>query len=406
MAEQTGLHIALARCFYKTIPEWETWMSDKRSMQPRTIAAQALGVIEPETKGVAVPIHVSTTFIRDPDNQYRAGYIYGRPDNATVRQTEQVIAALEDAADAMVLGSGMSAATSVVLALPHGAHIVAPKVMYWSLRNWLMTVAPRYGYKVDLVDMEDLAAVRAAMRPDTKLVWAETPANPLWGITDIAAVAEIAHKGGAILGVDSTVATPLFCQPIKLGADIVMHSATKYMNGHSDVIAGALATARTDEFWTTVKAVRAQHGMILGPFEAWLLMRGLRTLDVRVRAATKTAGELAQRFAAHPLVASVLYPGLPSFPGHEIAKRQMSGFSGMLSIRVKAGERAAISAAARVELWKRATSLGGVESLIEHRASIEGAGSPCPTDLLRLSAGLEDVDDLFNDLDRALRAAN
>ena len=337
---------------------------------------------------MALPVHVSTTFIRDPDNQYRTGYIYGRPDNATVRQTEEVIAALEGAADALLLGSGMSAATSVVLALPSGAHILAPKVMYWSLRNWLTSVAPRYGYKVDLVDMEDLAAVRAAMRPDTKLIWIETPANPLWGITDIAAVAEIAHKGGAILGVDSTVATPLFCQPLKLGADIVMHSATKYLNGHSDVIAGALATARKDEFWERVKAVRYQHGMILGPFEAWLLMRGLRTLEARVRSATESAGKLARalRRPSHRC-RQVLYPGLPSFPGHEVAKRQMSGFSGMMSIRVKAGEQAAISAAARVELWKRATSLGGVESLIEHRASIEGAGSPCPPDLLRLSVG-------------------
>ena len=378
----------------------------KNPLKPRTIAAQALGAIEPETKGVALPVHVSTTFIRDPDNQYRTGYIYGRPDNATVRQTEEIIAALEGAADALLLGSGMSAATSVVLALPSGAHILAPKVMYWSLRNWLTSVAPRYGYTVDLVDMEDLAAVRAAMRPETKLVWIETPSNPLWGITDISGVADIAHKGGAILGVDSTVATPLFCQPLRLGADIVMHSATKYLNGHSDVIAGALATARKDDFWERVKAVRYQHGMILGPFEAWLLMRGLRTLEARVRSATQSAGELAQRFAAHSMISQVLYPGLPSSPGHEIAKRQMSGFSGMMSIRVKAGEQAAISAAARVELWKRATSLGGVESLIEHRASIEGAGSPCPTDLLRLSVGLEDADDLFNDLDRALRAAN
>jgi cystathionine gamma-synthase len=376
------------------------------TFKPRTIAAQALGAIEPETKGVALPIHLSTTFIRDPDNQYRTGYIYGRPDNATVRQTEAVIAALEGAADAMLLGSGMSAATTVVLALPAGSHILAPKVMYWSLRNWLVTTAPRFGYRVDIVDMEDLAAVRAAMRSDTKLVWIETPANPLWGITDISGVSEIAHAGGAILGVDSTVATPLFCRPLSLGADIVMHSATKYLNGHSDVIAGALATARSDDFWTQVKTVRAQHGTILGPFEAWLLMRGLRTLETRVKTATESAGILAQRLANHALVSSVLYPGLPSFPGHDIAKRQMSGFSGMLSVRVKSGERAAIDAAARVKLWKRATSLGGVESLIEHRASIEGPGSPCPPDLLRLSAGLEDPDDLYDDLDRALRAAS
>jgi cystathionine gamma-synthase len=198
----------------------------------------------------------------------------------------------------------------------------------------------------------------------------------------------------------------VFTRPLSLGADIVMHSATKYLNGHSDVVAGALATGKDSTLWARIKQVRGHHGAILGPFEAWLLLRGLRTLEVRVKAAAETAGILAQRFANHASVSSVLYPGLPSHPGHDIARRQMSGFGGMLSIRVKAGERAAIDAAARVELWKRATSLGGVESLIEHRASIEGANSPCPTDLLRLSVGLEDVDDLYNDLDRALRAAN
>jgi cystathionine gamma-synthase len=377
-----------------------------RPPKARTIAAQALGAIEPETKGVALPIHVSTTFIRDPDNQYRAGYVYGRSDNATVRQTEAVIAALEGAHEALLFGSGMAAATGVVLALPPGSHVLAPQVCYWGLRDWLKNEAPLFGYRVDLVDMSSVEAVRAAMTPDTKLVWIETPANPLWTITDIAAVADVAHAGGAALGIDSTAATPLFTKPLALGADIVMHSATKYLNGHSDVIAGVLAAAREDGLWTRIKQVRSHHGAILGPFEAWLLLRGLRTLDVRVRAEAETAALLATRFSNHQSVSEVLYPGLPSHPGHAIAARQMSGFGGMLSIRVKGGERAAIDAAARVKLWKRATSLGGVESLIEHRASIEGPGSPCPTDLLRLSAGLEDPDDLYDDLDRALRAAN
>ena len=374
--------------------------------KPRTIAAQALGAIEPETKGVALPIHVSTTFIRDPDNQYRTGYSYGRPDNATVRQTEAVIAALEGAHEALLFGSGMAAATSAVLALPPGSHVLAPQVCYWGLRDWLKNEAPLFGYRVDLVDMSNVEAVRAAMQPDTKLVWIETPANPLWTITDIAAVAEIAHAGGAILGINSTAATPLFTKPLSLGADIVMHSATKYLNGHSDVVAGVLATARDDALWARIKQVRSHHGAILGPFEAWLLLRGLRTLEVRVLAQTETAAMLATRFANHQSISSVLYPGLPSHPGHAVAARQMCGFGGMLSVRVKGGERAAIDAAARVKLWKRATSLGGVESLIEHRASIEGPGSPCPPDLLRLSVGLEDPDDLYDDLDRALRAAN
>ena len=381
-------------------------MTDPRPLKPRTIAAQALGDIEPQTKGVAVPVHVSTTFIRDPDNQYRTGYIYGRPDNATVRQTEAVIAALEDAHEALLFGAGMAAATSVMLALPPGSHVVAPQVCYWGFRDWLINEAPLFGYRVDLVDMTNLDTIRAATTRDTKLLWIETPSNPLWGITDIAAVAEIAHKAGAGLAIDSTAATPVFSRPLSLGADIVMHSATKYLNGHSDVIAGVLAAAREDALWTRIKQVRSHHGAILGPFEAWLLLRGLRTLEVRVRAQAESAALLAARFANHAAVSSVLYPGLPSHPGHDIAGRQMSGFGGMLSILVKGGERAAIAAAARVELWKRATSLGGVESLIEHRASIEGANSPCPPDLLRLSVGLEDVDDLYADLDRALRAAN
>jgi cystathionine gamma-synthase len=382
-------------------------MSDKpKSLKPRTIAAQALGAIEPETKAVALPVHVSTTYIRDPDNQYRTGFIYGRPDNATVRQTEAVIAALEGAHESMLFGSGMAAATSVVLALPPGSRVLAPQVCYWGFRDWLINEAPLFGYKVDLVDMSDLDAVRAAMKPDTKLIWIETPGNPLWNITDIAAVAEIAHAGGAVLGVDSTVATPVFTRPLALGADIVMHSATKYLNGHSDVIAGVLAAARDDAHWARIRQVRGHHGAILGPFEAWLLLRGLRTLEVRVRAATESAALLASRFSNHASVSAVLYPGLPSHPGHAIAVKQMSGYGGMLSIRVKSGEQAAISTAARVEVWKRATSLGGVESLIEHRASIEGPSSPCPPDLLRLSVGLEDASDLYADLDRALRAAN
>src|SRR5437764_6919837 len=235
------------------------------TFKPRTIAAQALGAIEPETKGVALPIHVSTTFIRDPDNQYRTGYIYGRPDNATVRHTEAVIAALEGAYEALLFGSGMAAATSVILALPPGSHVLAPEVCYWGLRDWLTNEAPLFGYRVDLADMSSIEAVRAAMRPDTKLVWIETPANPLWSITDIAGVAGIAHAAGAVLAIDSTAATPLFTQPLALGADIVMHSATKYLNGHSDVIAGALAAAREDAFVTRIKQVHAHHGAVHGP---------------------------------------------------------------------------------------------------------------------------------------------
>jgi cystathionine gamma-synthase len=380
----------------------------RSDLQPRTLAAQALGGVEPATKAVVPPVHVATTFVRDPDNQYRSGFAYGRPDNATVRQAEAVIAALEGGDDAMLFGAGMAAAVTAVLVHAPPAHVVAPEVMYWALRHWLVNEAPRYGYRVTLADMSNLDAVRAAVRPgETKLVWTETPANPLWTIADVAALADIAHGAGATLAVDSTVATPIFTRPLALGADLVMHSATKYLNGHSDVVAGALVTARNDDLWARIRTLRTGHGAILGPFEAWLLLRGLRTLDVRVRAQAQSALQLAIRLAQHGEVAGVLYPGLPGHPGHAVAVRQMAGgFGGMLSIRVKGGERAAIATAARVELWKRATSLGGVESLIEHRASIEGPTSPCPPDLLRLSVGLEDADDLYADLDRALRAAN
>jgi cystathionine gamma-synthase len=380
--------------------------------KPATRTAQALGHAEFDpadavAKAVVPPLHVATTYLRDPDNLYRSGYAYGRPDNATVHHAEGVIAALESADDAMLLGSGMAAATAVVLALEPGSHVVAPQVMYWAFKRWLVEAAPRFGIETTLADMSDPSAVRAAIRPGrTRLVWIETPGNPLWTVTDIAAVAAIAHEAGARVAVDSTVATPILSQPLALRADLVMHSASKYLNGNSDVIAGALATAKRDDFWTRIGQVRSQHGAILGPFEAWLLLRGLRTLDVRVKAHSANALTLAGRLARHPAVAEVLYPGLAAHPGHAVAARQMTGgFGGMVSIRVRAGEAAAIAAAANVRLWKRATSLGGVESLIEHRASVEGPGSPCPPDLLRLSVGLEDAGDLYDDLAQALHSA-
>ena len=381
-------------------------MTDTPAWSRRTLLAQAMGHVDEATRAVVPPIHLATTYIRDPDNAYSSGFIYGRPDNATIREAEAIIAMLENAEAAMVLGSGMSAATAVFLALKPGDHILASSVMYWALRNWLMNDATHWGLKVDVVDTSDLAAVEAAIRPgETKLIWLETPSNPLWSITDIRAVSDLAHKHGARVAVDSTGASPILTRPLDFGADIVMHSATKYLNGHSDVIAGALATNKNDDFWARIKRVRATLGQILGPLEAYLLIRGMRTLDLRVRAACGSAMELATRLSNHAAISEVLYPGLPTHPGHELAKRQMQGgFGGMLSIRIRAGEQAAIKAAANVDLWKRATSLGGVESLIEHRASIEGPGSPCPPDLLRLSTGIEDVNDLYADLDRALKA--
>jgi len=382
-------------------------MTDK-TFAASSLAAQAMGWIDPVTKAVVPPIHMASTYQRDEDNGYSSGRIYARPDNPTFDQAEATLAALEGGPKALIFSSGMSAATACFLALTPGSHVVAPKVMYWSLRNWLAGFATQWGLKVDFVDADRTDAIAAAVRPGaTKLVWIETPANPTWCVTDIAAAADIAHRAGALLGVDSTVGTPVLTRPIEFGADIVMHSATKYLNGHSDIIAGALVGARDDEYWQKLRAIRAQLGTILGQTEAWLLLRGMRTLFPRVAWACRSAETLAESLSSHPMVAEVLYPGLPSFAGHAAAKKQMKGgFGGMLSVRVKGGERAAIASAARVELWKRATSLGGVESLIEHRASIEGPGTPCPPDLLRLSVGVETSSDLFDDLDQALRRAD
>ncbi len=383
-------------------------MSDKLLSQwsSRTKVAQALGAIDEVTRAVVPPISVATTYIRDPDNAYRSGNVYGRPDNANIRHAEAILSMLEGAPVAMVFGSGMSAATAVFLALTPGDHVIAPKVMYWGLRSWLLKDATHWGLDITFVDVEDPRAVQAAVKPGaTKLVWLESPANPLWSVPDIRALAEIAHAAGARLAVDSTCATPLLTRPIEHGADIVMHSATKYLNGHSDVIAGALAAARDDDFWQRITRVRTTLGQILGPFEAYLLIRGMRTLPLRLAAACASAMSLATRLSNHPHVTEVLYPGLPSHPDHAVACRQMDGgFGGMLSIRT-GSEQTAIATAAHVHLWKRATSLGGVESLIEHRRSVEGDDSPCPADLLRLSVGIEDADDLFADLDQALAKA-
>src|SRR5215472_16601052 len=376
-----------------------------KNLAPETVAAQAGGAIDAETGGIVPPLHITTTFLRDPDNQYRKGYSYGRPDNATVRQVEAVLTELEGGAASLVMGSGMSAATSAFLALKRPAHVVAPSVMYWGLRKWLQEDAPSLGLEATFVDAADPVAIRAAVRPQTQLVWIETPANPLWTITDVEEAARIAHAAGAVLAVDATVPTPVLMNPITLGADLVMHSATKYLNGHSDVVAGTLVFKMKDAYFERAERVRAMLGAVLGPFEAALLLRGLRTLHVRVRHQSASALTLARHFTQHAGIAAVLYPGLQTHPGHATAARQMrGGFGGMLSVRVAGGEAAAIATAANVKLWKRATSLGGVESLIEHRASIEGPSSPCPPDLLRLSVGLECAAELIGDLEHALAA--
>jgi cystathionine gamma-synthase len=378
----------------------------KSVWRPETVAAQAGGAGDAATGAVVPPIHLATTFVRDADNQYRRGYCYGRSDNATVRQVEHVLTELEHGAASLLFASGMAAATSAFLALERPAHVVAPTEMYWGLRQWLAQDAPSHGLEVTFVDAGDVRSLANVIRPGrTRLVWIETPSNPIWMVTDIADAARCAQDAGALLAVDSTVPTPVLTRPLALGADVVVHSATKYLNGHSDVVAGALVFARKDASYERAARLRTMLGSILGSFEAALLLRGLRTLHLRVRHQSASALTIARHFTGHPGVARVLYPGLPSHPGHAIAARQMQGgFGGMLSMRIGGGEAAAVASAARMQVWRRATSLGGVESLAEHRSSIEGSGSPCPPDLLRFSVGLENVDDLIADIEQALSA--
>lgn len=379
-------------------------MSLPSSLQPATALAQALGYLDPTTGAVVPPIQPSTTYERGPDNRLLSGRLYSRADNPNYDGVEALLSHLEGGAASAVFSSGMAAATAVFQALRPGDHVLVPQVIYWALRNWLVGWATDWGLQVESVDMTDLARVRAALRPgQTRLVWVETPANPTLTVSDIAALAALAHDHGARLAVDSTFATPLLTRPLALHADLVMHSATKYLNGHSDVIAGALTTRVVDEAWQRILRVRVQAGSVLGPFEAWLLLRGMRTLHVRVPAQCRSALAVAAHFERHPAIVAALYPGLPSFPGHEIAVRQMHlGFGGMLSLRVRGGAEGALAALGRLRLWKRATSLGGVESLVEHRASVEGPQSTTPPDLLRMSVGLEDTGDLIADLDQAL----
>ncbi len=374
---------------------------------PATLAAQALSHPDPATGALIPPLHATSTYQRDPDNQYRRGWSYGRADNPTTEHPQALLNALEGGAGCLLFASGMAAATTVFLSLHPGDHVIAPKIMYWGLRHWLLTFAVPWGVEVDLVDSSDLAALEAAIRPGTtKLIWLETPANPTWAIADIAAVADLAHQAGARLAIDSTAATPVLTRPLTLGADLVMHSATKYLNGHTDLLAGALVTARQDDLWTRISKFATTPARSSAPSRPGSCSAACARFFSGSSAPARTALFLAERLRENPNVAAVLYPGLPDHPGHAIALRQMQGgFGGMLSIRVKGGEAAAIATAANVEIWQRATSLGGIESLIEHRASIEGPDSPVPPDLLRLSVGIEHPQDLLADLEQALERA-
>ena len=373
-------------------------------VHPESIAAQGLGHIDPSTAALVPPIHPSTTFERRPDNSYVDGRGYSRADSPAYDEPEQLLARLEGGAGALLFSSGMAAVTSVFSVLLPGDHVIVPRAVYWGVRKWLAEFAGSWGLDVQYVDTSSTPAVHAALRPgQTRLVWLETPANPTWDITDIAAVSQLAHAIGAVVVVDSTVAPPVISRPFEFGADVVMHSAKKYLNGHSDVLAGALVFRYDDAFIQRIRAWRRGSGNVLGPFEAWLLLRGMRTLFVRVRQQCATALAVAEHFVGHAALDGVLYPGLVDHPGHAIAARQMpGGFGGMLSLLVRGDEQDAIDVAARVRLLKRATSLGGTESLIEQRRSVEGPSSPVPENLLRISIGLEHADDLIADLEQAL----
>jgi cystathionine gamma-synthase len=374
-----------------------------------TIAAQAGHFIDPANGSVTPPIQPSVTFARDTEYALiDPAFNYGRGNNPTTAAAEAVLASLEGAEAALLFASGLAAANALFATLTPGARVVAPRLIYQGTLLRLNQLAATGQLEVALFDATQAGALEETVgAAKTDLVWIESPCNPTWDVIDIAAAARAAHEAGARLAVDSTVATPVLTRPLELGADIVFHSATKYLNGHSDVLAGVLLTAKADDVWQRVREARWLGGAVLGSFEAWLLIRGLRTLYLRVQRASESALAIARHFEGHEKLDAVLYPGLASHPGHAIAARQMTGgFGGMLSILVAGGRVAAIRAASRAEIFLRATSLGGVESLVEHRATIEGPESHVPENLLRLSIGIEDVGELIGDLEQMLSGAS
>ena len=381
-------------------------MDDAKALSPRSLAAQAGHFIDPATGAITPPVHPSTTFARDADYAPIGTTTYSRYHNPTYEQVERVAAELDEGAEALVFAAGMAAIAALFETVNTGQHMIAPTIMYHGAQDWLRRISEKRGIALSLFDAADPRALERAVRPgETAIVWIETPVNPTWDVIDIAAAAAAAHAAGAILAVDATVSTPVTTRPLDLGADLVFHSGTKYLNGHSDVTAGVLVTRQADARWQEIRLVRGLMGGVLGPFEAWLLLRGLRTLFVRFERASANALQIARHFEGHGKLEAVLYPGLESHPGHAIAKRQMTaGYSGMLSLLVKGDAEDAKGVATRTALFVPATSLGGVESLIEHRATIEGPRSQVPPNLLRLSIGIEDARDLIADLEQALAA--
>ena len=370
-------------------------------MRPETLAVHAGGEADAATGALSPPIHLATTFKHGPAGERVAGYEYQREGNPTQDRLEAMLSVLEGGHAALATGSGMAAMSLLLDSLAPGSRVVIPDDCYTGLRVLAQEFLPQRGVTAVTIDMADLAAVKSAAA-GAALIWAETPSNPQLKIADIAALAAIAREAGALLACDNTFATPALQRPIQLGADVVMHSTTKYFGGHSDCMGGALVFARQDALFETVAHRRHVTGGILSPFNAWLTLRGARSLHARMAWHCRSAGLLAAFLADHPAVEAVHYPGLASHPGHDVAKRQMRDFGGMLSFRVKGGRDAALAVAGRLKLITNATSLGGSESLIEHRASVEGPTPFSPQNLLRFSVGLENVEDLIDDLAQAL----
>ncbi len=383
-------------------------MSDRHiSDHFETLAIHAGNTADPLTGAVVPPIYQVSTYKQDGVGGLRGGYEYSRSANPTRTALEENLAALEGGRRGLAFASGLAAEDTLLRTLlTPGDHVVIPNDAYGGTFRLFAKVATRWGVEWSVADTSDPAAVRAAITPKTKAVWVETPSNPLLGITDIAAVAQVAHDGGAKLVVDNTFATPYLQQPLSLGADVVVHSLTKYMGGHSDVVGGALIVS-DQGLGEELAYHQNAMGAVAGPFDSWLVLRGTKTLAVRMDRHSENATKIADMLTRHPRVTGVCYPGLPDHPGHDVAVKQMKAFGGMVSFRVEGGEQAALEVCNRAKVFTLGESLGGVESLIEHpgrmtHASVAGSQLEVPADLVRLSVGIENVEDLLEDLKQAL----
>ena len=370
-------------------------------MKPETLAIHASNLVKNITGDVTPPINLSTTFFRDEQGGYPGGHMYSRVSNPNRSALENTVATLEYGEDAAAFASGNNCGMSLFQALKPGSHIIAPDDMYWGIKKQLLTIFNET-LEFDFVDQTNLNLIKSSIKPNTTLIWIETPSNPLLKITDIEEISKIAKTHNITLACDSTFASPILQNPILLGADIVMHSSTKYLGGHSDILGGILVTAKKDALWEKIKNVQQTGGAVPSPFDCFLLCRSIKTLAYRMKGHCENGKLVAQYLVNHPKVEAVFYPGLTTHPQHEIAKKQMKDFGGMMSFLVKGDVETTSKVVNKVQLFAQATSLGGVESLIEHRYSVEGPDSKTPKNLLRISVGLEHVDDIIADLEQAL----